>query len=324
MSQAALNVRNLSVWLETGHGSHKVVDAVSFRIDAGQTHGLVGESGCGKTITAMAIMGLLRSGTARVETDGIEINGRDISALDGARKRAVLGNNIAMIFQRPGTALDPVFTVGQQLGAVYRRHRGGSGKAARGAVLDALGAVGFDAPETTAKTYPHQLSGGMRQLAMIAMAMICRPSVIIADEPTTALDASTRNIILQQLEKLQSVSNTAILLVSHDLSIVRRVCSRVMVMYCGRILEKSGSEALFSGPRHPYSAGLLACIPRISTGKPRPVEAIPGQVPPFSDLPAGCHFAPRCDRAEARCRHSVPRLETADEAQAACFNPLPW
>lgn len=323
MNTPALDVRNLSVWLSTSHGRVKIVDSVSFSIDSGQTLGLVGESGCGKTMTTLAILGLLRGSGTRVESDGIEINGRDISVLSTGQRRSVLGRDIAMIFQQPGTALDPVFTIGQQVEAVFQRHMTGGRAQARSAVLETLEMVGFDSPVETAGLYPHQLSGGMRQLAMIAMAMVCKPAVILADEPTTSLDASTRIMILEQLAALQSIGNTAILMVSHDLSIVRQFCNRVMVMYCGRIVEKSGSPMLFSTARHPYSAGLLACIPQIGSADAPGLKAIPGQVPAPHELPAGCHFAPRCERVQARCRASVPALDSEADSAVACFNPLP-
>lgn len=322
MNSPALDVRNLNVWLNTGQGRVKVVDSVSFRINAGQTQGLVGESGCGKTMTALAILGLLQGKATWVESDGIEINGRDISLLNARQRRAVLGRDIAMIFQQPGTALDPVFTIGQQLEAVFHRHNGGSRASARAMTLETLEMVGFSSPKETAAVYPHQLSGGMRQLAMIAMAMVCKPAVIIADEPTTALDASTRIKILEQLKTLQVAHNTGILMVSHDLSIVRQICSRVMVMYCGRIVEKSDSSTFFSAARHPYSAGLLACIPQINNERSRRIKAIPGQVPSLAELPGGCHFAPRCERANARCRGSVPVLDAENDSAAACFHPM--
>ena len=176
--------------------------------------------------------------------------------------------------------------------------------------------------EDIAGAYPHQLSGGMRQLAMIAMATVCKPAVIIADEPTTALDSSTRTVILQQLKRLQTLNQTAILFISHDLTIIRQVCRDVMVMYCGRILETTDCESLFSHTRHPYSAGLLSCIPRVSALRPAPISSIPGQVPAATDLPPGCHFAPRCNRSEAQCRIAVPELDYEDGRGAACFRPL--
>jgi len=322
LSSPALRVRNLNVWLETKAGRIPVVDGISFSIDAGHATGLVGESGCGKTMTAKAIMGQIPSAGIGVSSDGIEINGRDVYTLSARQKRSVLGRDIAMIFQQPATALDPVFAVGQQIGAVYRRHCGGSRDQVRQRTLEALQNVGFSQAEDIAAAYPHQLSGGMRQLAMIAMATVCKPAVIIADEPTTALDSSSRALILQQLRQLQTSSQTAILYISHALSVVRQSCDQVMVMYCGRIVEQADSQQLFSHARHPYSAGLLSCIPQLGKTRPPPIHSIPGQVPAAGHLPDGCHFAPRCDRAEGQCRQYAPRLEANDRGSAACFRPL--
>lgn len=322
MSSTALKVSNLSVWLDDRSGRRQVVDQVSFSINAGEATGLVGESGCGKTIMSLAIFGLLPASVFSVESDGIEINGHDISTLNAKQRRAVLGRDIAMIFQQPGTALDPVFTIGEQISAVYRRHNRVSKKHTRQAMLNSLGDVGFSQVEEIAASYPHQLSGGMRQLAMIAMAMVCKPAVIIADEPTTALDSSTRSAILQQLERLGTKHQTTILLISHDLAVVRQSCRNVMVMYCGRLVEKTDCHSLFTHARHPYSAGLLSCIPQINETRPDGIIAIPGQVPAATDLPAGCHFAPRCTRAESLCRHSVPDLDSDDGTGVACFRPL--
>jgi len=322
LTTPALKVKNLSVWFETGSGRLPVVDNISFSINAGDAAGLVGESGCGKTMTAMAIMGLLPGSGVGVSSAAIEINGKNIFALNPRQKRAVLGRDIAMIFQQPATALDPVFTIGQQISAVYRRHTSAAKQQTRQTMLDALESVGFSQAEDIADAYPHQLSGGMRQLAMIAMAMVCKPAVIIADESTTALDNSTRTVILQQLKRLQSLNQTAILFISHDLSVIRQVCRDVMVMYCGRILETTDCESLFSHARHPYSAGLLSCIPRVSALPPTPISSIPGQVPAATDLPPGCHFAPRCTRSEAQCRIAVPELDYKDGRGAACFRPL--
>lgn len=322
MTTPALKVKNLSVWFETGSGRLPVVDNISFSISAGDAAGLVGESGCGKTMTAMAILGLLRGSGVGVSAAAIEINGNNIFALNPSQKRAVLGRDIAMIFQQPSTALDPVFTIGQQISAVYRRHTSTSKHQARQTMLNALESVGFSQSEDIAGAYPHQLSGGMRQLAMIAMATVCKPAVIIADEPTTALDSSTRTVILQQLKRLQTLNQTAILFISHDLAIIRQVCRDVMVMYCGRILETTDCESLFSHTRHPYSAGLLSCIPQVSALRPAPISSIPGQVPAATDLPPGCHFAPRCNRSEAQCRIAVPELDYEDGRGAACFRPL--
>jgi oligopeptide/dipeptide ABC transporter ATP-binding protein len=322
MSTPALAVHDLSVRFKTGADSRHAVDGISFSIDAGEATALVGESGCGKTITALAILGLLPDSGVHVESSAIEINGRDISGLTGSRRREVLGRDIAMIFQNPGTALDPVFTLGRQISAVYARHCGGGKEHIRQKVIESLEAVGFSQPQDIAAAYPHQLSGGMRQLAMIAMATVCKPAVIIADEPTTSLDNSTRAVILQQLERLRTLHQTAILLVSHDLATVRQSCQKVMVMYCGRLLEKTDCESLFSHARHPYSAGLLSCIPQISDMRPAMINSIPGQVPAAGEFPPGCHFAPRCPRVESMCNQSVPALDTDKQQAVACFRPL--
>jgi len=322
MTCPALTVEKLSVWFDDDSGRRHVVDNVSFSINAGETTGLVGESGCGKTIMTLAILGLLPANGSFVEADRVEINGRDISNLAPQQRREILGRDISMIFQQPGTALDPVFTIGQQISAVYRRHNPGNKNRVRRAMLESLEDVGFMQPDEVAASYPHQLSGGMRQLAMIAMATVCKPAVIIADEPTTALDSSTRSVILQKLERLGSKYQTAILLISHDLAVIRQSCRDVMVMYCGRLVEKTDCETLFTHARHPYSAGLLSCIPQIGSSRPDGVVAIPGQVPSLRDLPPGCHFEPRCSRAEASCRQSIPGFDADDGSGVACFRPL--
>jgi len=323
VSIAALEVCNLSVSLSTESGHAQIVDDISFSINAGQATGLVGESGCGKSMTARAVMGLLSETGISLKSGGILVNGEDITALTRAQRRKIMGRDIAMIFQQPGTALDPVFTLGQQISAVYRRHKGGNKQHISQTMLDSLEVVGFSQPELIARSYPHQLSGGMQQLCMIAMATICKPAVLIADEPTTALDSMTRALILQQLKRLQSQSQTALLLISHDLNIIEQSCDDVCVMYCGRLVEKADCSSLFSHPRHPYSAGLMSCIPKITTIQPATINAIPGQVPAATELPLACHFAPRCDRAESHCEQYVPQLEPDHGRQFACFKPLP-
>ena len=322
MSTPALEVNNLSVSFNTHSGHAQIVDDISFSIEAGQSTGLVGESGCGKSMTARAILGLIPEAGTSVKSGTIAVNGKDISALSKAQRRKILGRDISMIFQQPGTALDPVFTLGQQISAVFRRHQGGTKQHIRQTMLDSLEMVGFSQPEEIAASYPHQLSGGMQQLSMIAMATICKPAVLIADEPTTALDSITSALILQQLKRLQSQNQTAILLISHDLNIIEQNCNDVIVMYCGRLVEKADCNSLFSNPRHPYSAGLISCIPEITRSQPATISAIPGQVPRATELPPACHFAPRCSRAESQCRQYVPQLEPENGRQLACFRPL--
>jgi len=322
LNTPALRVNDLSVWFGSGPDRVTVADRISFSISPGQATGLVGESGCGKTMLALAILGVLPATGVNVNSAGIEVNGRNISNLNTAQRRAVLGRDIAMVFQQPGSALDPVFTLGQQISAVYRRHNPGSKAKVRHTMLDSLAAVGFSEAEEVAAAYPHQLSGGMRQLAMIAMATVCKPAVIIADEPTTALDSSTRGLILQQLEQLRMLHKTAILLISHDLTVVRQSCRDVMVMYCGRLVEKTDCHSLFAQARHPYSAGLLSCIPQVSETRPPMIKSIPGQVPAANNLPHGCHFAPRCPRTEPQCLQAVPDFDSESAHNVACFRPL--
>ncbi len=323
MNTAVLEVRDLNLSIDSSNGPHQLLDGVSFSINAGETTGLVGESGCGKSMTALAILGVLPATGMTIRSAGIMLNGEDLTALNHAQRRRVLGQDISMVFQQPATALDPVFTLGQQIAATVHRHGISGRKACRQTMLESLELVGFSQPEKIAAAYPHELSGGMRQLSMIAMATVCKPAVLIADEPTTALDVSTQLMILQQLKRLQTEYKTAILLISHDLNIIRQCCHTVLVMYCGRLLESTDPESLFSHPRHPYSAGLLGCIPKLSATRPPPINAIAGQVPALTDLPPGCHFAPRCDRAIAQCRHTAPEPESDNGRTVACFRPMP-
>lgn len=322
MSMPALEVRHLSVWFDTPNGRRTLVDDISFDLKTGETAGLVGESGCGKTMTAFAIFDQLPAAGMQFEADRIAVNGQNISTMNRREQRRVLGRDIAMIFQQPGTALDPVFTIGHQIEAVYNRHQSGGRKAGFNNMLNALAGVGFDQPQKIANSYPFQLSGGMRQLAMIAMATVCQPLVLIADEPTTALDISTRSMILQQLKRLQHESNMAILMISHDLSVIRQLCQNVMVMYCGRVIEVAPKEQFFAHPRHPYSVGLINCIPDIRSGRKTEIATIPGRVPSMADLPGGCYFEPRCAYADSRCALKAPAPEQREGASVACFNPL--
>jgi oligopeptide/dipeptide ABC transporter ATP-binding protein len=304
------------------------VDRISFDLQAGEVLGLVGESGCGKSVTAAALMGLLPSPPARITADHILLGDRDLARLDESGMRRVRGREMSMIFQEPLTALDPVFTIGSQLSTVIRRHRGGSRKEVIRTSAEMIGRVGISDTARICKSYPHQLSGGMRQRVMIAMAMACHPGVLIADEPTTALDVSTQAQVLGQLVELGRRSGTAILLITHDLGLVAQYCDRAMVMYCGRIMEESVVPELFARPAHPYTAGLLAAVPQVSKGDARPVRAIPGSVPHPAKLPAGCHFAQRCERADEQCRESEPDLHSLTSDQAApahrhaCFHPI--
>jgi len=335
MSSVALSVRNLSVSLQAAREQVQIVDRLSFSLRSGEILGLVGESGCGKSITAAALMGLIPPVAGKSVAEKIQLGETDLAKLDEAGLRRIRGRGISMVFQEPLTALDPVFTIGSQLSAVIRRHRGESRRQARDSSIDMLDRVGMaDAPRIM-RSYPHQLSGGMRQRVMIAMAMACHPTVLIADEPTSALDVTTQTQILEQLRELGQSFGTAVLLITHDLGVVAQACDRALVMYCGRIVEEAPVGALFSDPAHPYTAGLLAAVPRISNGEVQRVRAIPGRVPHPAELPAGCHFADRCSRADGQCRKQSPELRTIHNPggmresgqvnvhRAACHHPLP-
>jgi len=328
MSDTVLSVRKLSVSFGVNTTAATVVDDINFELNAGEVVGLVGESGCGKSITAAALMGLLPSPPAEIVAEQILLGNKDLISLDESGLRQVRGSEISMIFQEPLTALDPVFRIGSQLSAVIRRHRGEDRKNVFNTAVEMLERVGIADADRIMKSYPHQLSGGMRQRVMIAMAMACRPKVLIADEPTTALDVTTQAQVLARLADLGRDSDTAILLITHDLGVVAQACDRALVMYCGRIVEEAPVANLFANPAHPYTAGLLAAVPRVSSEGVLPVRAIPGSVPQPAALPAGCHFADRCDRADNQCRVHVPQLQAREESNMtqphrhACFHPL--
>ncbi len=326
MSNCVLSVKNLSVTLQTGLGLAQIVDKISFSLQSGEILGLVGESGCGKSITAAALMGLVSSPAGIVKADQIRLGDKNLTQLDEASLRRVRGSEISMIFQEPLTALDPVFSIGSHLSTIIRRHRGENRRQARRSSVEMLERVGMADADRIMQSYPHQLSGGMRQRVMIAMAMACRPKVLIADEPTTALDVTTQAQVLKQLSELGQSFGTAILLITHDLGVVAQACDRALIMYCGKIVEEAPVEALFRAPTHPYTAGLLAAVPRISSGRVQRVQAIPGLVPHPATLSDGCHFANRCNRADTRCRTLIPDMQTVDRQTKshfhACHHPL--
>jgi oligopeptide/dipeptide ABC transporter ATP-binding protein len=300
-----------------------VLNGVGFTLDAGAVVGLVGESGCGKSVTAMSVMRLLPSPPSRVDRGSIRFDGIDLLSLDEDAMRDMRGNRIGMIFQEPMTSLNPTFTVGFQIAEVLRIHRGLSKAEARTAAIELLGMVGIGAAERRIAQYPHELSGGLRQRAMIAMTIACRPALLIADEPTTALDVTIQAQILDLIRRLQREIGMSVLLITHDLGIVAEMCERVLVMYAGRIVERAGVAALFRRPRHPYTAGLLASSPRLGD-KQALLPTIPGMVPSPGQRGAGCYFAARCPCAIERCRVEAPPLEEFEpEHEAACWNPVP-
>ena len=320
---ALLAVEGLSVAFDTEQGERRVVEDVSFRVGPGETVGLVGESGCGKSVTAMSIMRLLPSPPSRAFAGEIIFENSNLLSLPLDAMRSVRGNRIGMVFQEPMTSLNPVLSIGYQIEEVSRLHRGLGRKQSREQALAMLRQVGIGAPERRLSQYPHQLSGGLRQRVMIAIALVCRPQLLIADEPTTALDVTIQAQILDLLRRLKREMGMALLLITHDLGVVAEMCDQVVVMYAGRIVEQAGSAELFKHPRHPYTAGLLAAMPRL-TPKGGKLPSIPGTVPPPGKRGVGCSFADRCPRVQERCRTERPELTAAGEHhKAACWNPVP-
>jgi oligopeptide/dipeptide ABC transporter ATP-binding protein len=319
-----LRVRDLTVEFDTEDGVVRAVDAVSFDVQPNETLGLVGESGCGKTVTGLAILRLIPMPPGRIAGGRIELLGRDLVPLDKRAIEDVRGREVSMIFQEPMTALNPVFTIGNQMADVLCRHRQLTRRQARTVAAELLAKVNIPDPASRLDDYPHQLSGGMRQRVMIAMALSCNPHLLIADEPTTALDVTTQAQVLRQISDLQAEFRMAVILVTHDLGVVAETCRRAVVMYCGSIVEAGDVAALFSQPRHPYTAGLLASIPRLRTERLAELPVIPGRVPDLLNLPAGCRFADRCPRVQDRCRVERPALAGADLAgtAVACHYPL--
>jgi peptide/nickel transport system ATP-binding protein len=313
-----LEVRDLVTSFDTAAGELRAVDGVSFALEAGETLGLVGESGCGKTMTALSILGLVPD-AGRVRSGSIAFEGRDLVALGEAEMRTLRGERIAMVFQEPTTSLNPLYTVGEQIAETLRIHRKLGRRAARQEAIEMLRLVEIPEPERRADAYPHQLSGGMRQRVMIAMAICCHPHLLIADEPTTALDVTIQAQILDLLAGLQSRLGMALLLVTHDLGVVAERAATVAVMYAGRIVEYGSVDDVFNQPLHPYTRGLLDSLPRIG-GRQRRLEAIPGTVPDLLHLPSGCRFRDRCSFAVPPCAEIDPALEPHRPTQlAACI-----
>ncbi|MEJ5357302.1 MAG: ABC transporter ATP-binding protein [Desulfobacterales bacterium] len=318
-----LSIRGLEVHFRTPQGRAVAVDRVSLDIAAGEIVGLVGESGCGKSVLALSVLKLLPVPPALFAGGEIRFEGRDLLQADPREILSLRGNRISMVFQEPMTALNPVFTVGDQLAEVYRVHRGQSRSQALASAVEMLARVGVPAPTRRVREYPFQLSGGMRQRVMIAIALACRPALLLADEPTTALDVSIQAQILDLMISLNAELNTAILLITHDLAVVAEVTRRVAVMYTGRLVEEAPTAGLFASPLHPYTRGLLGSIPRADAWfRTESLNEIPGVVPSAFALPPGCHFAPRCPRAVDLCRREVPALEELLPGhRVACWRP---
>jgi len=328
MSEPILTVEGLKTWFTVEGGTAKSVDGVSFTLHRGETLAVVGESGSGKSVTSLSIMRLIPEPPGRIVAGTIALVGRDgvtrdLAQLAEPAMRAIRGNEIGMIFQEPMTSLNPVYTVGDQIGEALRRHQGLSKRAAYARAIGMLAKVGIPDPARRAAEYPHRLSGGMRQRVMIAMALACGPAVLIADEPTTALDVTIQAQILDLMRRLQAELGMSILFITHNLGVVAEIADRVAVMYAGRVVEEGDVHAVFATPRHPYTRALLASMPVLTAGARDPsrrLAAIPGQVPSAANLPEGCSFAPRCPLAIGACEAAAPALEdTGDGHLARCI-----
>ncbi|MEJ8547553.1 oligopeptide/dipeptide ABC transporter ATP-binding protein [Brevibacillus borstelensis] len=302
---AMLHIDQLRTSFAQSGKSLTIVDGVSLTVEAGETVGIVGESGCGKSVTSLSIMRLLGKNVEM--TGSIRFEGKELLALSEKEMQKIRGNEIAMIFQEPMTSLNPLQTIGKQIGEPLRRHLGLSKQAAKEKAVELLREVGIPRADEIVGEYPHQLSGGMRQRVMIAMAMACSPKLLIADEPTTALDVTIQAQILELMKKVRAEKHTSIVLITHDLGVVAEMCHRVIVMYAGQIVEEAEVTQLFDDPKHPYTRGLLNSMPSVGTDSER-LEAIPGSVPLLHEMPAGCRFAPRCSHAMDICREQNPQL----------------
>ncbi len=324
-----LSVRDLRTYFETERGTVRSVDGVSFDVHRGETLAVVGESGSGKSVTSLSLMRLIASPPGHIAGGSISFTGkdgrtRDLVTASDSEMRSIRGNDISMIFQEPMTSLNPVYPVGDQIAEAIVLHQGKSRSEAWNAAIDMLRAVGISAPEQRIRNYPHQMSGGMRQRVMIAMALCCRPALLIADEPTTALDVTIQAQILALIAQLKTATGTSVLFITHNLGVVAEIADRVVIMYGGRVVEEGAVAEVFTRPRHPYTLGLLNSVPgawrRLGGAARQRLTAIQGNVPSPFNLPPGCAFAPRCDRAIAACSAAMPPLETiAPGRQSRCL-----
>nr|WP_206699143.1 ABC transporter ATP-binding protein [Brevibacillus agri] len=312
VSDPVLQIENLQTHFFTDRGQIPAVDGVTITVNKGEVVGIVGESGCGKSVTSLSVMKLVPNPPGKIVGGKIKFKGEDLVTADEKRMRDIRGNEIAMIFQEPMTSLNPVFTIGNQIGEAVRLHTKASKKESRARAIDMLKKVGIPRAEAIVDEYPHQLSGGMRQRVMIAMAMACNPELLIADEPTTALDVTIQAQILDLMRQLNQEAQTAILLITHDLGVVAEMCHRVVVMYAGNVIEEGDVRTILKKPKHPYTKGLLNSLPKLEESQER-LYSIPGNVPIPGSLTVGCRFAPRCDQATDLCRSEMPQLKAVGE-----------
>ncbi|PKR86389.1 ABC transporter ATP-binding protein [Heyndrickxia camelliae] len=318
LNNKILEVKDLQVRFNTSMGTVQPVRGVDFQVHEGETLGIVGESGCGKSVTSLAVMGLLPSPAGYIAEGEILLEGKRISHLKEREMRKLRGNDIAMIFQEPMTSLNPVFTIGEQLSEPLRQHTELSKKEIRRKIIEMLKLVGIPRAEEIIDEYPHQLSGGMRQRVMISLAMLCKPKLLIADEPTTALDVTIQAQILDLMKKIKSENQMAMLLITHDLGVIAETCDRVIVMYAGEIVENTDVRTLFNEPKHPYSQGLLASLPKLNERKQN-LYSIKGNVPRPDEIPKGCAFSTRCPHVSDKCRNERPPLLKLNHQSCRCW-----
>jgi len=320
MVETILDINNLSIQFKTPQGIFHAVENVSFSIEPGDILGIVGESGCGKSVTSLSLMGLLPD-SAFVTADQMTFQDKDILSLNDKEKQQMRGKDMSMIFQEPMTSLNPLIRIGTQIAESARIHLGLNKQEAKARSIDMLQKVGLSDAERLYRRYPHELSGGMRQRIMIAMAVICAPKLLIADEPTTALDVTIQAQILELMKNINKQDGTSVIFISHDLGVIKEICTKVLVMYAGQVVESASAEQLFQNSQHPYTQGLMASIPTPEK-KNKPLYAIPGRVPSLTGRKAGCLFAPRCSRTAGDCRDMVPLLNRADSNHlVSCFYP---
>jgi oligopeptide/dipeptide ABC transporter ATP-binding protein len=318
-NDSLLSINNLTISFTVEGKKLTAVENLSFSIGKGETIGVVGESGCGKSVTALSILGLNPSPPATIDAGSIRYQGQELIGLSDKQYSSIRGNSIAMIFQEPMTALNPVFTIGDQIGEVFQIHQGANKARARELAIEMMKKVGIPEPERRIDDYPHQFSGGMRQRAMIAMALACRPSVLIADEPTTALDVTIQAQILDLMQNLKQETGMSIIFITHDLGIVAEMCDKILVMYAGHAVEMAPTKIFFQKPLHPYTQGLLGSLITLTSKPGDALSTIKGDVPPLGQWPKGCHFASRCPYADEHCYNVVPVMrECGDQHQVAC------